>query len=538
MHGFVWFLGCVNLLAFFVADLYFAFVLSQLKRDHPSIDECAPPVPDTFGGGDAAASHSAAMGGEMTDDDARFGGRAGYGHMPSEGEAEEMRGARHSASTRHSSSSAAVPARAALFQSTPNDPISLVIDAARNKENGEIAALFGGLNPRELVRSRSQGVYNDLDARERGDHFGGVGGLRSGGGGTFGFGPAADSVTQQRQRLVHIIVITASFAAPFFSLLQVLAPSLMGWSTFHVPSVVGFLVSVPTFALVGLYGSRATRVGSFAVVSRAQWLSLAWFRLDCVAMMALLLLIGWGDWLVSLCLLTVGAYMAFRLLETERRLAEAMQDTQLLRAQQQQHDKSYNNGYNNNNMSNGYGNGSNNNRNNDDAFNGLDEAGKVVMGMRNGTGVVRAALVASERFGGAVGGGAAHRSHMQQCGYGHPDDIYEGIARVGEGGAANANPHAYTNTAAGYGGFGGGGGGSYAQQQHHNGPDFGGNNQPVTDSEAEGGGHYSSLSAGEGGVSAAVRAASSTSFRSNGGFDDDDDAHSRRSSKSSRKRGE
>ena len=53
--GLVQFLGTVNLLAYFSADLYFAFALSRLKADHPDIDEAAE---RSRGVGGAASTNS------------------------------------------------------------------------------------------------------------------------------------------------------------------------------------------------------------------------------------------------------------------------------------------------------------------------------------------------------------------------------------------------------------------------------------------------------------------------------------------------
>lgn len=146
-------------------------------------------------------------------------------------------------------------------------------------------------------------------------------------------GPAAAALNAATDRalLIHRIVIAASFCAPFFSFLQIIAPRALEWSMFNVPSWLGYLSIIPGLGVALFYASRAIRVSSFHEVSKSQWLSMMWFRLDTMCVMAVVMLLGWGDWLVALCLLAVALYLAHRLLVTEKRLASATKGTQLLR---------------------------------------------------------------------------------------------------------------------------------------------------------------------------------------------------------------
>ena len=138
------------------------------------------------------------------------------------------------------------------------------------------------------------------------------------------------SVTGRRQR-VHIAVIMCAVAAPFFCLLQILAPASMSWSLFHVPSWLAYLVIVPGLGLSIVYALRAHRVSQIGDdFSKSQWLQVMWFRLDVIVAFAAVLLLAWGDWLVSGCLITVDIYLAQRLLATERKLVHAVRGTQLL----------------------------------------------------------------------------------------------------------------------------------------------------------------------------------------------------------------
>eukprot|EP00388_Colpodella_angusta_P042683 GDKK01057093.1.p1 GENE.GDKK01057093.1~~GDKK01057093.1.p1 ORF type:complete len:179 (+),score=19.92 GDKK01057093.1:1-537(+) len=101
-----------------------------------------------------------------------------------------------------------------------------------------------------------------------------------------------------------------------------------------------------------------------------------------MVVMGFLLLVGWGDWLVSLCLFIVGVYLAVRVMQTERRLQQVVHNTQLLRTE-------------------------------------LGAGDAEMTGFNNGAGVVRSALVASEQFG--ISGPVPARTY----GYTNPDDEFD-----------------------------------------------------------------------------------------------------------------
>ena len=222
--GVVRFVGCIDMIVFFVSDFFFAYVLHQLKKDHPVIDDCAPD------------------------------------------------------------------------QGT--------------REVDTIAVLSFMNNPTGATRG---GDDDDLDS--------GRGGGRSGG---------ASSI-QSREDVIHKLVVVASFSAPIFSFLQVVSPTTLAWSQFAVPVWLGYLTMVPGLGVVMFYASRATRVSHFEEVSKAQWLSMMWFRLDIICVMATIFLLGWGDWLVAACLYAVALYLAHRLMITEKKLVSVTSKTQLVR---------------------------------------------------------------------------------------------------------------------------------------------------------------------------------------------------------------
>jgi hypothetical protein len=50
-----------------------------------------------------------------------------------------------------------------------------------------------------------------------------------------------------------------------------------------------------------------------------------------MCLMATVMLLGWGDWLVAACLFAVALYLAHRLLVTEKKLSAEMKSSQLIR---------------------------------------------------------------------------------------------------------------------------------------------------------------------------------------------------------------
>lgn len=229
------FLGCLNLAVFFTSDFFFAYVLHQLKRDHPSIDDCAPD------------------------------------------------------------------------QGTREVDTIAILSFMNNPTNSDGAGRGGGGGAGGGgMGSRRGDIDNDME----------LGASRAGKG---------------REDIIHKLVIVASFCAPIFSFLQVVAPGSLTWSLFAVPSWLGYMCMVPGLGVAMLYASRATRVYNFSEVSKAQWLSMMWFRLDMMCVMSTIFLLGWGDWLVSMCLYAVALYLAHRLMVTEKKLVHVSSVTQLVR---------------------------------------------------------------------------------------------------------------------------------------------------------------------------------------------------------------
>lgn len=224
------FVGCIDMIIFFVADFFFAYVLHRLKQDHPAIDDCAPD-----------------------------------------------RGTR--------------------------DVDTIAVLSFMNNPTLSTAAAEGSAYAGRATTTEAAGFTSS----------------------------SVVTMNNNREDIIHKLVMAASFSAPIFSFLQVVSPSSLAWSQFAVPLWLGYLTMVPGLGIAMFYASRATRVSHFQEVSKAQWLSMMWFRLDIICVMSTIFLLGWGDWLVALCLYAVALYLAHRLMITEKRLVTATSRTQLMR---------------------------------------------------------------------------------------------------------------------------------------------------------------------------------------------------------------
>jgi hypothetical protein len=222
-------IGCMTFLLFYVADFYMAYLLNQLKRAHPAIEECSPQGRKSF-------ESPEEIGDETT--------RVELGHGMDE---------------------------------TDDEGAS--------------------------IRPRW----------------------------TAPFGFSVSSVANaSKEQVLERLVLLASAVGPFVCFLQVVSWRLMQWSLFGVPSWLSYLTILPGMGLAVFYAMRVYRVSKCHEVTKGQWLATMWFRLDVTCLMATVMLLGWGDWFVALCLYVVDLYLAQRLLVTERRLVNAAGGTQLL----------------------------------------------------------------------------------------------------------------------------------------------------------------------------------------------------------------
>ena len=238
MDDAIWAAGCMTFLLFFVTDFYMAYLLQNLKRNHPTIEEVSPPPFDEV----VSTLRSEGVEGD-----------------------EEM-------------------------------------DAAN-----EPAGLHTGSTLRRgwQFRTGNRTVDAFLKRLE----------MKS---------------EKDKNFVVQLFVMLVSCFAPLLCFLQMVVPKSVGWTMFGVPDWLSYITVFPALGVAGFYLMRTYRIGNVLEVSRGQWISLMWFRLDIICVVATLMLLGWGDWLVSLCLYVIDVYLAQRLLFTERRLVSTAGGSQLL----------------------------------------------------------------------------------------------------------------------------------------------------------------------------------------------------------------
>eukprot|EP00758_Cryptobia_borreli_P002577 Tbor_TRINITY_DN3133_c0_g1::TRINITY_DN3133_c0_g1_i1::g.14609::m.14609 len=132
------------------------------------------------------------------------------------------------------------------------------------------------------------------------------------------------------EKAVYLFVVGSSIIAPFFCLIQILFPNSVPWSMWHVPSWLGFLIGIPGLMVSIFYAARATRIATFSEVTKVQWLSYSWFRMDVMCVMGLVLLLGWGNWIVAFSIFITCFYFTHRLMRIEKRLQRAVSRGQLM----------------------------------------------------------------------------------------------------------------------------------------------------------------------------------------------------------------
>lgn len=134
-------------------------------------------------------------------------------------------------------------------------------------------------------------------------------------------------------KLVHAAVVVASIVGPLCALLMTLLPHAMVWAAHDRPSWLREICLPIVFALDALFTARTLSLGHLSDVSKTVWLSLMWFRIDFMLIISLVAFIGFGFTVVGLCLFAVSLYLAYRIMELEKRLASLQEETQLLRSE-------------------------------------------------------------------------------------------------------------------------------------------------------------------------------------------------------------
>lgn len=130
---------------------------------------------------------------------------------------------------------------------------------------------------------------------------------------------------------LHAVVVVCGVAAPLAAVLLLLLPGPFGWTAFYVPLWLSYLAITPGLAVVGLYGARAYSLVSYTDLTKTQWISMMWLRLDFMGIMGVMALVGVGAWFVAACMIGVAAYLAHRVMKVEKHLRSIQRDTQLVR---------------------------------------------------------------------------------------------------------------------------------------------------------------------------------------------------------------
>ncbi|CBH10841.1 hypothetical protein, conserved [Trypanosoma brucei gambiense DAL972] len=138
---------------------------------------------------------------------------------------------------------------------------------------------------------------------------------------------------RRSENVVHVVVIICGLVGPFATVCQALFPNAFGWCRFNFPYFVQYIGAFSGVASVSVYTGRVWHCSSYSEVSRKQWLELMWFRLDFMCLTAVAAFLGAGSWVVTICLLAVGFYLAHRVMRIEKRIEALQLETQLVRGE-------------------------------------------------------------------------------------------------------------------------------------------------------------------------------------------------------------
>lgn len=130
---------------------------------------------------------------------------------------------------------------------------------------------------------------------------------------------------------LHAFVVIASLVGPICAILMTLFPTFTLWMSRSRPGWLRDIAVMIGLGIDVLFIARIRYVQHFAEVSKSMWVSLMWFRLDFMLLMAINAIIGFGAFLVGFCLLVVDSYLIYRILKLEKTLVSQQVETQLLR---------------------------------------------------------------------------------------------------------------------------------------------------------------------------------------------------------------
>lgn len=146
-------------------------------------------------------------------------------------------------------------------------------------------------------------------------------------------GDRVDVAENGGKNMMHTLVVVCGVVAPVLTLLLILMPSAFGWTRFPVPSAVAYFAAVPGLAATALYAMRSYELTQVYDVTKTEWITMMWFRLDFMFIMAAVALLGLGAWVIAGCLLVVAMYLAHRVMKMEKQLNRVQRHTQLVRGE-------------------------------------------------------------------------------------------------------------------------------------------------------------------------------------------------------------
>ncbi|CCW72009.1 unnamed protein product [Phytomonas sp. Hart1] len=133
--------------------------------------------------------------------------------------------------------------------------------------------------------------------------------------------------------VLHAMVVLCGISAPILTLLTLLFPFTFSWTLFSFPVWVSYLVVTPGLGATALYVTRVIMLLELVEVTKTQWISMMWFRLDFIFIMSVVAFIGAGAWLITLCMISVAIYSVYRIIKIEKHLNQLHRDTQLMRGE-------------------------------------------------------------------------------------------------------------------------------------------------------------------------------------------------------------
>ncbi|CCD14018.1 unnamed protein product [Trypanosoma congolense IL3000] len=192
------------------------------------------------------------------------------------------------------------------------------------------------LDPLTVINSLQKTAEEMVDYQRRRFRTGEAGGFAADSTATVDVGdipPMSAPSSHRKSNVMHTIVVLCGIAGPFVVVFEALLPSVFGWCRFDFPVFVEYIGAFAGLASATVYAGRVSHCSSYRDVTRSQWLELMWFRLDFMCLTSIAAFLGTGSWFVTVCLLAVGFYLAYRVMRIEKRVRALQLETQLVRGE-------------------------------------------------------------------------------------------------------------------------------------------------------------------------------------------------------------